>query len=188
MFKRPPRAAFLPPPKAPPCQPELTAVDEDIPGAAEEITGFGATAVVGCGGAGFFSIGLDNAAGVAVGALLRKEKPPEATPPPGVPPAAVGLADPGEAEMDGAPREKGLVEGCPAAPVPNTKPGFVVPIPAKAEDGAGEAAVAWSGFLTRRYGSRDRGSGAVSGTGIACVRQLKRKGQTERERARERDW
>lgn len=97
---------------------------------------------MGCGGTSFFSSGLDNAAGVVAGALLRKENPPAATPPSGVPPAAVGLADPREEEMDGAPREKGLVGGWSAAPVPNTKPGFVVPISAKAEEGAGEAKAA----------------------------------------------
>lgn len=97
---------------------------------------------MGCGGTSLFSNGLDNTAGVVAGALLRKENPPAAIPPPGVPPAAVGPADSREEEIDGAPREKELVEGWPATPVPNTNPGFDVPIPAKAEEGAGAAEVA----------------------------------------------
>lgn len=75
--------------------------------------------------------------------MLRKENPPAPTPSPRVPPAAVGPEDPREAEdLEGAPREKELVEGWPAAPVPKTKPGFVAPIPAKAEEGASAADVA----------------------------------------------
>ena len=98
---------------------------------------------MGCGDTISFSSGLDNAAGVVAGAVLRNGNPPAATPPPGVvPPAVDGLADPTIEEMDGAPREKGLEEGWTAALVPNTRPGFVVAIPAKAEEDAGEAEVA----------------------------------------------
>lgn len=87
---------------------------------------------MGCSGTSFSFNGLDNPAEV-VAVLLRKENPP----------AAVGApADPRGAEADGGLREKELVEGWPAAPVPNTKPGFVVLKPAKAEEGAGAAEVA----------------------------------------------